>query len=376
MEDTYGGIQVLYSDLDVPIFNWLMVYILMGRRACLPNRYMDISGCLNIKSYITLWVIYIIRLLYLLTFSSFHGNDPLQCLLGFVHTDIRNMPDTPFISQHSNSPYKNTNYITFKPVGRLGNLMYEYSSLIGIAQKNGMSPCVPRHIGIYRCFNITRYPVHTSMSGKVYHPSDLQFEEESFHIHDNVSHLEGVLQSWKYFGHVDEIIRKEFNLFPKYEQFSSSLVRGLANKMKEIPTFVCVQVRRGDFVNRYSHLINPITTSYINRAMAMFEKTFSSVQFVVVTDDPAWCKQHLPLLDKHMFLSEGHTDCEDMSLLMNCNHSIITAGSSFGWWGAYLARGHVTYFPGWLKRGSWYNLKINEDDFYPPHTTAVDRVGS
>jgi len=51
-------------------------------------------------------------------------------------------------------------------------------------------------------------------------------------------------------------------------------------------------------------------------------------------DDIQWCKNNF-LGDQFLF-SEGRNTMEDFSLIMCCDHNIISHVSSFGWWAAYL----------------------------------------
>ena len=266
--------------------------------------------------------------------------------------------------------------VTFKLIGRLGNRMYEYAGALGIAYRNGLSLGIPRGSGLFNCFGTITAPerdVTKATLASEYHPQDLHFSPESFHIKNKYTYLNSLMQSWKYFGHVDEIIRREFIFHEKYRRFADDFLRKVDNN-ESYSTFITVQVRRTDFVKDYKHMINGITLGYIKSAMEAYSLAFPRPIFIVVSDDIPWCKANLPPLTHHsIHFSESHDSCEDLSLLTHANHSIISAGSSYGWWGAYLANGHVTYYPGWLKHGGWYNLKIKEEDFYLPRWTKLPR---
>ncbi|KAK2162432.1 hypothetical protein LSH36_99g08056 [Paralvinella palmiformis] len=270
------------------------------------------------------------------------------------------------------SPNNTTSALTFTPIGRTGNLMYEYAGAIGTAIRRGMIPLLPYGTGLERCFNFLDeyYPHDRGLEFVEIHPPDLYYSPDWLREgwSGNVR-LNSLMQSWKYFGHVDEMLR---NLF----QFRRSSITAAdeflgSGKSRSRPgtgssVFVSIHVRRTDFVDTYGSLIKPIPTGYIQEAMALFRNLYRHlVRFVVVSDDPDWCKRNLNITGNDL-LSEGLDACDDLAILSKCNHSIITAGSSFGWWGAFLANGHVTYYPGWLKSGSWYNLKYVESDFFLP----------
>lgn len=97
---------------------------------------------------------------------------------------------------------------------------------------------------------------------------------------------------------------------------------------------VGIHVRRGsnpDNPNEPEYANNPFyvdlcATDYYERAMAMFPDK----EFIVVSDDPQFCRQRFPDLE----VAEG-TELEDFNLLASCEHQII-ANSSFSWWAGYL----------------------------------------
>ncbi len=266
--------------------------------------------------------------------------------------------------------------LTFRPIGRLGNRMFEYASLIGIAQKNGLRPVLYPKLGFDRCFKgISAGVKQMSQHETVYQPTNLYFSEEAFHIGHNYTILDSLMQPWKYFGHVDETLRKEYTFYDDMVNISQNYLHDL-KRNRNFVTFISVQIRRKDFINQFKHLINGITEDFINRAMHIYYTTFINPIFVVISDDIKWCRNNLNSSIKlyEIYFSENHTACEHLSILASCNHSIITSGSTFGYWGAYLSNGHVLYYPGWLKTDSWYNLKFKERDVFLRRWTAIPRL--
>ena len=88
--------------------------------------------------------------------------------------------------------------------------------------------------------------------------------------------------------------------------------------------------------------------------MTYYREKYLQPTFLVVSDDTAWCKEHLTADDVRiigkisatMALSyisvslEGGSPSSDMALMSTCDHSIIDYGS-YGVWGAVLAGGEV-----------------------------------
>ncbi|ELU18059.1 hypothetical protein CAPTEDRAFT_197701 [Capitella teleta] len=263
--------------------------------------------------------------------------------------------------------------LTFSPNGRLGNRMFQYASLVGIASRSHGNPAVATSDFLSECFLIsTNIKKNLCARGNDKHPADLHFDRWAFHLGANVTCLTSLMQSWRYFGHVSDRIRDIYSFRDRHKQTAQQWM----NTLNLTSTVVSVQIRRTDFVNQYTNLINPITVKYINTAMHMYRRVFGkTVAFLVVSDDIQWCKQYINTTAfTTVYFSENHSPCVDLAVQASAHHSIITSGSSFGFWGAFLANGHCTYFPGWLRTGSWYNLDMNEADYYLPHWTPVPRT--
>lgn len=98
------------------------------------------------------------------------------------------------------------------------------------------------------------------------------------------------------------------------------------------------------------HGADPADLSFYLRAMLHFEQKYSSVVFVVVSDDPLWCRRHLGSRP-NVHVTGGNrkkgapanSAALDLALLASCNHSIFDYGT-FGEWGALLAGGETVYY--------------------------------
>ncbi len=273
------------------------------------------------------------------------------------------------------------NSLTFFPMGRLGNQMFEYASLLGITKRNARTAVLTKtsRDQFTKCF--TRITNELSNDPAAFHPDntfqppDLHFADSAFFIGPHYRTLRSQMQSWKYFGHVDDVIRSHFLFDRKSQDYAQEILieMGKTNNFKVTTTFIGIQLRRTDFASTYQNLINPVSSCYIDQAMVLFEDHFEDIVFIIVSDDIEWSKKNIDLRNRKHYISENHTPCVDLALLANCNHSIISSGSSFGWWGAYLAQGHVTYYPKWLKHGGWYNLPFLPSDYFLPQWTVIPR---
>ena len=188
--------------------------------------------------------------------------------------------------------------------------------------------------------------------------------------------------------------------------------------MPQKSVFVGIHVRRGDLLGKEAVSRGQLvpTIRYFEKAMTFFlskYSNYSTVQFIVCSDDIQWCKSSLKSVrlaadskfDESMVsvvnvssaanpdekqesgvnsaVDYGNQDSQlaspaygihfspglspefDLALLAQCNHSIMTLGT-FGWWGAWLAGGDVIYFNHSMKEGSRIGkVWINEDFFWP-----------
>ena len=74
---------------------------------------------------------------------------------------------------------------------------------------------------------------------------------------------------------------------------------------------------------------------------------FFQLLYIVSTDDPKWCKEKFPVLNRTFFYTVDYQKDHglskrdlDMSIAASCNHTIFDYGT-FGFWGAFLAEGYT-----------------------------------
>ena len=98
--------------------------------------------------------------------------------------------------------------------GRIGNMMFAYASLVGIAWKNGRTPALPVNHFLRSMFYIRAAVLPQRLSG-VKQLSESRagaYDEqlEQFHLDKELLELVGYFQSWKYFVNIEHEIRAEF----------------------------------------------------------------------------------------------------------------------------------------------------------------------
>ena len=218
-------------------------------------------------------------------------------------------------------------------MGQLGNQMFQYASLKGIATNRGYDYMVANHEDTVvdslgnrlRCelFNPFDVNVRTGvLNGQYVNEPHFHFSQDLFdNCPDNVS-LVGYYQSPKYFNHIADDIRYDF-------KFRHEFQKPCEEMMRELDKPVALHVRRGDFITNVENHFNQ-TMEYYEEAV----KHFPDRQIVVFSDDPEWCKETFEG-DEYM-VSENKNPYVDMCLMTMCSDFII-ANSTFSWWPAWLS---------------------------------------
>jgi hypothetical protein len=248
--------------------------------------------------------------------------------------------------------------IAVRLMGGLGNQMFQYAAGRRLADLHSVDlvldlshfadqPAeeVPRQFEL-DCFRIraelseTRIATTSSLLGRLIRPGRLRLlREKHFPVQHRVllaedeTLLYGYWQSEQYFVDDGEAIRRDFTL----RRPLSPRKQAIADLIDE--NAVALQVRRGDYATHPPsmkfHGLMPL--DYYRRAADRIVQFVPSPHFLVVSDDPTWCQEHLGL--GHPTTVVDRTvggDHEDLMLMSMCHHHVI-ANSSFGWWGSWLA---------------------------------------
>ena len=236
--------------------------------------------------------------------------------------------------------------------GRLGNQMFQYAALRGIAARRGYDWCIPPenyehkdNYGLFETFemkNVTESNIGF-VDGQYIQENDHCFIPEFFEeCPDNVS-LDGYFQTEKYFSHIAKEIREDFTFRKDY----LSPCQEYINSLPSNPIFL--HIRQSDNIGREQyHPILPIR--FFEDALKEFSE---DTPCFVFTDDMEWCKsQKFFKQDRFLFNESngryGYRTIDgtgqmqntllpqvDLCLMSLCSGGII-ANSSFSWWGAWL----------------------------------------
>ena len=234
--------------------------------------------------------------------------------------------------------------------GRLGNQMFQYAALRGIAANRGFDWMIPRpdsygdsNYGLFDCFKMESVQESNFgiLNAQSISTGEFHFIQEFFdNCPDNVN-LHDYFTSEKYFSNVKDIIRSDYTFKDEILSPCREIVDDLGN-----PIFL--HVRRGDYlVKPEAHPACAI--SYYEKALEHFDK---ESPVLVFSDDIDWCKEQDLFQDDRFMLSEYNEKypqtCDtlygrqqalipyfDLCLMSLCTGGII-ANSTMSWWGAWL----------------------------------------
>ena len=234
--------------------------------------------------------------------------------------------------------------------GRLGNQMFQYAGLRGIAANRGYDWVIPRpdsygdsNYGLFDCFEMGS--VEEKNFGQLNFQSiatgQFHFSQEFFDgCPDNIN-LHDYFTTEKYFANVKDVIRKDFT-------FKKEILEPCKEIVNELENPIFMHVRRGDYVvNPSAHPMCPI--SYYEKALELFDE---NSPVLVFSDSIEWCKEQDFFQGDRFMLSEYDEKYSqtadtllgkqntlipyfDLCMMTLCNGGII-ANSTMSWWGAWL----------------------------------------
>lgn len=270
--------------------------------------------------------------------------------------------------------------------GRLGNQMFQYAGLRGIAANRGYDWVIPRpdsygdsNYGLFDCFEMGS--VEEKNFGKLNAPSiatgQFHFSQEFFDGCPDNTNLHDYFTTEKYFANIKGVIRKDFT-------FKKEILEPCKEIVDELENPIFMHVRRGDYVvNPGAHPMCPI--SYYEKALELFDE---NSPVLVFSDSIEWCKEQEFFQGDRFMLSEYDEKYSqtadtllgkqntlipyfDLCMMTLCNGGII-ANSTMSWWGAWLMENKTQPIAApkpWF--GTHYN-DYNMNDLLPDEWVEVE----
>jgi len=239
-------------------------------------------------------------------------------------------------------------------LGRLGNQMFEYAALRGIAAHHDYDWCIPppdrkgiENYSLHECFELSPERKEGVIEEFQYvQEPHFHFSKEVFEqCPDNMS-LYGFFQSWRYFNHIKDVIRKDFTFHKEHLIPCQEMMQELEGQEP-----IMLHVRRGDpnltDVRGFKWSYTQCGSMHPVQSIAYYEKALSKFDprqpVVVFSDSVEWVKEQEFFSGDRFLISEpedkyadgSFTPYADLCLMSLCSHAII-ANSSMSWWGAWL----------------------------------------
>jgi len=241
--------------------------------------------------------------------------------------------------------------------GRLGNQMFQYASVRGIAANIGTNWVIPPedvdrfdNYGLFDCFKLThckdKNKGETSFDTLTYR--DMHFNEKIFNYDEGDINLSGNFQSERYFENISDELQDDFSFIEGYLDPCQEYIDSVGGR----DNVIFLHVRRGSpnltgrrgekwsyqQVQQYHPLCKK---EYYLEALKEFPE---DKKVVVVSDTIDWCKEQDWLKGDRFLFSDSSYDTfgdgasipyVDLCLMTLCGGGII-ANSSLSWWGAWL----------------------------------------
>lgn len=230
--------------------------------------------------------------------------------------------------------------------GRFGNQIFQFASLLGIADKIGTQPLIPEsnkngflqktmdgkhfqsRFELQDCFNISNDYFSSDITvHKTKAESQFHFEDSFFNLTD-FTNIDGYFQSDKYFKHIEQELREILTFKDEIIDRAKELLPKIDDK-----ELVSVHVRRGDYTtpNPYHPVVSQ---KYLQKSIESFSN--KDYHFVVFSDDIDWCKNNWRDDNNFSYFSSD-SHFVDFCAMSLCQHH-ITSNSSFSWWSSYLSK--------------------------------------
>ncbi len=153
-------------------------------------------------------------------------------------------------------------------------------------------------------------------------------------------------------------------LFTVKDLFIDDNVKEYLSVIKKHDCVVSVSLRlQDDYINNKE--TNVCSKEYFRKAFDYFTTNNSDIFFLVFADDINRAKEFLNSLEVQYV--EKCSDVQQLFLMWNCNHYIIS-NSSFSWWGAFLSNNDTAQI---VAPNRWMN---NEIDYHTKYFDGMVKI--
>jgi hypothetical protein len=235
-------------------------------------------------------------------------------------------------------------------MGRLGNQMFQYAAVKGIAKYKGYWYSIPNHSDLFNCFKI-QYTLPNTNTNAVY-LEKYEFDQNFVDKCPDDIDIIGYFQSEKYFKHIENEIRSDFT-------FKDIIIKN-SIKNKKDTELISLHIRRTDYLTDSN--FECLDLDYYYDAL----KLLPNFPVLIFSDDPKWCREKFT--ESRFTISNSNNHYVDLCSMSQCDYHII-ANSSFSWWASWLSKSKQTIAPKKWFCGEFSNW--NTKDLYLPNWILI-----
>lgn len=174
------------------------------------------------------------------------------------------------------------------------------------------------------------------------------FEKKGLYLNDNTfgyvdydynskrknKYVMGSWMNYKFVRDIEDVLKKEFSVKKELTEENQKLINEIKNKNS-----VCIHIRLGDYLSPEWSYLNVCTAKYYKESYERMKEKLDNPTFYVFSNtskDLKWIKENYSFLSDCNFIDMGNCDYEDLELMKNCHHFIIS-NSTYSWWAQFLS---------------------------------------
>lgn len=252
--------------------------------------------------------------------------------------------------------------------GRLGNALFQYAAIRGLAKLTNTEPIIPDNIDtrvhhsqpcqlIYFKIKSKYLPINQilQLSNKFIENVHVGgFDERFLNLESNTL-LYGHYENTRYFDNIQNDLKDELQLIDEVKNIGKARLCSYLNNYPDDTKIIGIHMRLGDKSYVYKEKVsNPNSRihKYLESAVKQFEDIPNKI-FICFTggsiytnfttnEDILFCKSFLNTSsyfnNTNIFFSEHNETIVDFSMLNQVDHMIILGHSTFSWWAGFLSK--------------------------------------
>lgn len=168
----------------------------------------------------------------------------------------------------------------------------------------------------------------------------IQYKDSVFESHikpmQKINYVSGNYLSHQFFHDFDDYIKQHIYIKEELSPNSQEVLK----QIKQCNS-VCLHVRLGDYLApEWKDKLYICTPEYYQKAVEEIKNKVDNPIFFIFSNRPKdfeWIKENISLDANVVYVNLGNNDYEDLKLMYNCKHFIMS-NSTYSWWAQYLGR--------------------------------------